>query len=99
MTQKFQLAVPENPEVHGPGAPRVTVLATGTGVVTTFDKIKGYYKGLVAAVGAIVVIANEMTPVFDFLPGQDKHYITVGVAVLTTLSTFLVANEHWVDDA
>lgn len=99
MTTKQRIKVPPNSDVHGPVAPKVQVLTTSTGLVTWADKLKGYYKGLITAVGAVLVIANELTPAFDFLPVQDKAYVTAGIAALTALSTFLVSNEHWVDDA
>lgn len=99
MTTKHRIAVPKNTDVHGPAAPKVQVLNTTGGPLTLLDKLKGYYKGLITAVGAVLVIANELTPVFNFLPGQDKAYITAAIAALTTVSAFLVANQHWVDDA
>lgn len=81
----------------GPGTP-VKVVNAKTGPVGFLDKAKGYYKGLIAAVGAILVIVNELTPLLNFLPGQDKQYVTLVIGVLTTAATFLKSNEHWVDD-
>lgn len=99
MTTKSRVAVPANEDVHGPIPPKVKVLTTAPGTLTWIDKLKGYYKGLITLVGSVLVIANELTPVFDFLPAQDKGYITAGIAALTALSAFLVSNQHWVDDA
>lgn len=98
MTTKSRVAVPANEDVHGPIPPKVKVLTTASGTLTWLDKAKGYYKGLIALVGAVLVILNQLTPVFDFLPGQLKQYFTVAVSVLTAVSAFLVANQHWVDD-
>ena len=99
MTTKYRLATPANADVHGPAAPKVQVLDTSTGVVSWVDKAKGYYKGIITAITAVLVIANQLTPIFDFLPVQDKGYITAGIAIIGTVVTFLKANEHWVDDA
>lgn len=60
-------------------------------------KIKAYYKAVAASIGALVVLLNELTPVFDFLPENYRHYFTVVVAVLTALSVFLVKNEPLVE--
>jgi hypothetical protein len=81
----------------GAGTP-VTVVAASTGAVTFLDKAKGYYKALITAVGAILVILNEVTPLTDFLPENQRHYVSVGVVAITTLANFLKSNEHWVDD-
>lgn len=109
MTTKQRIAVaPRNgPQVtvQQPGAafadpapnPPVVVVATKAGTVTTLDKIKGYYKGLIAAVGSILVIINEVTPLLNFLPGQDKQYVNLVIGFITTAAVFLKDNEHWVD--
>jgi hypothetical protein len=77
----------------------VNVVAETTGVVTVLDKLKGYYKTLITVVGSILVILNEVTPLTDFLPASQRHYVTVGIVFLTALGNFLKSNEHWVDDA
>lgn len=76
----------------------VKVVSAKTGPVGILDKAKGYYKGLIAAVGSILVIVNELTPLLNFLPGQDKQYVTLVIGFLTTVAVFLKDNEHWVDD-
>lgn len=104
-TTKTRLAVKKNEHQNtrtlaaatAPAAP-VKIVSEKVGVVSFLDKAKGYYKGLITALGAILVIVNELTPLFDFLPGQDKQYITAGIAFLTTVAVFLKNNEHWVDD-
>ena len=55
--------------------------------------LRKYYKALVAGLGAVLVVLNEVTPLFNFLPGNAKHYFTVLVSVLTAVSVFLVKNE------
>lgn len=99
MTTKQRIKIPSNVEVHGPIAPKVQVLKTSTGLVSWIDTAKGYYKGAITAITAILVIANELTPVLNFLPGQDKQYVTVAIAAIGTVLSFLKSNEHWVDDA
>lgn len=105
MTTKRRLEIKPNDlqsvsTLQAAAAPSTPVKVVGekVGALTFLDTAKGYYKGLIAAVGAILVIANELTPVFNFLPGQDKQYVTVAIGFLTTLAVFLKDNEHWVDD-
>lgn len=98
MTTKQRIAVPPNAEVHGPLAPKVMVLKSEPGAITLLDRLKGYYKGLIAVITAVLVIANELTPVLNFLPGQDKQYVTIAIAVVGSVLTFLKDNEHWIDD-
>lgn len=99
LTTKRRITLPTNSQVHdGAVAPKALVLQAVPGPVTVLDKAKGYYKGIIAALGSLVIIINEVTPLFNFLPGQDKHYVTVAVAVVTGVLTFLKSNEHWVDD-
>jgi low affinity Fe/Cu permease len=59
--------------------------------------LRKYYKTLVAVVGAVLVLLTQLTPVFDFLPGQWHNYFTVAVSVLTAVSVFLVKNEALVE--
>jgi predicted benzoate:H+ symporter BenE len=99
MTTKQRIAVPKNTDVHGPVAPQVQVLTTTTGLVGVLDTLKGYYKGAITAITALLVIVNELTPVLNFLPGQDKQYVTAAIAFVGAVLTFLKDNEHWVDDA
>lgn len=81
----------------GPQEP-VTVVAKADGQVTFLDKVKNYYKALIAFVGFLLILLNELTPVFNYLPGQDKQYVTAAIGVLTTLGVLLKGNEHWVDN-
>ena len=57
-------------------------------------KLKAYYKWLVSAVGAVLIVLNEVLPVLN---GDVKNYVTIGIAVLTSLSVFLVKNEPVVE--
>ena len=85
--------------VDSPDTPvRLNVVDAATGPVSTLDKVKGYYKGLITLVGSLLIIANEATPLLNFLPANDKQYVTYGIAILTTAAAFLKGNEHWVDD-
>lgn len=103
--QRVKIATQPKVSVRDPGAAAFTAVPAGVqvvsekvGALTFLDKAKGYYKGLITAAGAILVIANEVTPILNFLPGQDKQYITAAIAFVTTVSVFLKDNEHWVDD-
>lgn len=80
-----------------PGAP-VEVVAKASGPVSLLDKLKGYYKAVIAVVGALLIVLNELSPISDFLPTSARHWLTVGIAVLTAASNVLVKNQHWVDD-
>lgn len=60
--------------------------------------ISKYYKFVAAAVGALVVLLNEVTPVLDFIPdGTAKHIFNVVVTIVTAVSVFLVRNEPLVE--
>jgi hypothetical protein len=60
-------------------------------------KVKPMYKAVVAAVAALVVLLNELTPLGDFLPEPYRHYFTVAVTVVGAVSVFLVKNEPIVE--
>ena len=103
MTIKKRIAIKPNEAVDasvikaGANLP-VMIVGTGNGAVSTLDKLKGYYKGIIAVITAALVIANELTPVLNFLPGQDKQYVTAAIAAAGGLLAFFKDNEHWVDD-
>ena len=99
MTTKRRITTPANADVHGPEVPPVQVVDERPGAVTFLDKLKGYYKALITVVGAVLLALNELTPLFDFLPTTAHHWLSVVISVLTAISTFLKANEHWVDDS
>jgi hypothetical protein len=68
------------------------------GGVTVFDKLKKYYKGLIMTLGAVLIILNEATPLFDnVFHGTAGNIFTSIVAGATTLLAILKSNEHWVD--
>jgi hypothetical protein len=98
MTTKRRIQTPPNADVHGPEIPPVQVVDERTGAVTFLDKLKGYYKALIAVIGAVLLALNELTPVTDFLPTTAHHWLSVAISVGTAILTFLKANEHWVDD-
>jgi hypothetical protein len=99
MATKQRIALPDNTSVHAATAPTAVVIEQKPGTVTVLDRVRGYYKGLIALIGALLVTINELTPITDFLPADQRHWITIAVSALTALSTTLVANEKWVDDA
>lgn len=94
--QKHQVKIAEPTEDKETPGP-VLLVKTEAGSVTWSDKVKAYYKGIIAVITSILVVLNTLTPVFNFLPGQDKQYITVGIAVIGGLLAFFKDNEHWVD--
>lgn len=73
------------------------VLKEADGNVTVLDKIKGYYKALYALVGTLLMILTNATPIFSFLPIDDK-YLTIIIGFLTTLSVLMKRNQTWVDE-
>lgn len=100
MTTKRRISLPPNVEVHNlTVAPHVKLGDAEAGAVTWLDKAKGYYKGIIAGLTAVLVVINEVTPVLNFIvPTQDKQYVTVAIAVIGGVLTFLKDNEHYVDD-
>jgi hypothetical protein len=94
-TVKGDVKVKNKVVVSDAGTPAVVKSVPGT--VTTFDKIKKYYKFLVAAVGAILIVLNQATPVFHALGGSGDKWFTSVVAVVAAAAVLLKDNEHWVD--
>lgn len=80
------------------GAAHVKVVNRKAGPVTLLDKFKGYYHTAIAVLGGILIFVNETTSALNFLPGNDKHYVDIGIAILTAIATLLKNNEQWVDD-
>lgn len=75
------------------------VVKTSQAPLTLLDKAKGWYKDIVVAIGSILVIANELTPVFNLVvPAAEKHWVTAGIAFLTAALTFLQKNQAWVEN-
>jgi hypothetical protein len=57
------------------------------------SKISAYWKAVVAAAGALLMIWNEYSPGFaDILPPSWSHGITAVVGLLTVVATFGVPN-------
>jgi hypothetical protein len=74
----------------------VTV-ATKVGTVTWLDRLKGAYKWLIAFIGFLLVVLNQGLAFADILPQNVANWINVAITLLTSVSVFLKANEHWVD--
>lgn len=83
--------------VVGPGTP-VKVVDEKVGAVTFLDKAKGYYKGLIALVGSLLIVLNQVSPLLNFIPGNGKEYVSYAIGLLTVAGAFLKENQHWVDD-
>lgn len=74
------------------------VVAIKAGSVTTVDKLKSYYKFIIAFVGSIIVLLNEITPISSVMFGPNvQHWVSGTLMFLTSLSVFLKSNEHWVN--
>jgi hypothetical protein len=67
------------------------------GTVSFGDKVKKYYKGLIALVGALLVLVNQVTPLTNFLGEDTQNLVSVVIVFLTAVATFLKSNEQWVD--
>lgn len=72
----------------------VEIVESTPGPVTTLQKLKRYYKGLIALVGSLLTVATQLAPV---IPENDKHWVTTGILILTVAGAFLKENEHWID--
>jgi hypothetical protein len=55
-----------------------------------FANLSRYYKAVVAVVGAIIAIVNEVLPI---VPEPYHGYVTSAIAVLTALGVFQVPNK------
>lgn len=73
------------------------VIDSKNGPVTFFDKVKKYYKFLIAAVGALLIVLNEATPLFNTLGGSGEKWFTGIVAVVASIGVLLKSNERWVN--
>ncbi len=89
-------AAPQKMQVKLAGD-RATVVAIKAGNVTIIDKLKKYYKAIIALVGGIVLLLNQITPMTAMLGASTQHAISVALVFLTSLLVFLKSNEHWVD--
>lgn len=80
------------------GTANVKVVGEKSGDVTWLDRAKGYYHTLITLVGAVLVLLNQATPVFSFLPENWHGYVSVAIVFLTAAANFLKQNEQWVND-
>ncbi|TDK85745.1 hypothetical protein EI067_30755 [Mycobacterium paragordonae] len=99
MATKRRVEVRTNVLAHNfmAAAPQVTVIDEKSGNVTALDKAKRYYKGLIVLIGSFLVMANELTPVLNFLPDNGKQWVSGAIGVATVVLTFLKANETWIE--
>lgn len=97
--QKIALEVSGKALAPEPVTVTPTVVSEKNGKVTVFDEIKKYYKGLIAFVGMLLIIINQVTPwLNDILTDpNDKKLFTVIVSAITALGVILKDNEKWVD--
>lgn len=96
MATKRRVAVRTNPLAHNflTAAPGVTVIEEKPGNVTRIDKAKGYYKGLIALVGSLLIAANQAAPL---LPADAKGFVSGAIGFLTIAGVVLKANETWIE--
>lgn len=93
---KQQVEVQVVPQTVGPPVAKTVVVNQANGTVGLGDKVKGYYKGLITAVGAILVVLTQLSAFVGFIPGPVAGYVSTGIVILTAVSTFLKSNEVWV---
>lgn len=73
------------------------VLQTSTTAPGFVDQLKVYYGKLIVVVSTVLAVINELSPVLNFLPGQDKHYVTVALSGLAGLVALLKKEQGWVN--
>lgn len=91
------IETPEKQWVRLTPTGQVEVAAVKDGEINWRDQAKRYYKGGIAAVGALLVILAQLEVFAGLLGENGKTVFTVVVAVLTSLSVFLKSNERWVE--
>jgi len=98
MTNPELQQIPEKRRVTlHPDTGAAETIATAPGTVGILDKLKGTYKWLIATIGFLLVLLNQLLVFTDILPQKAASWINVGIAVLTSFSVFLKSNEHWFD--
>jgi hypothetical protein len=73
------------------------IIAVKPGEINWRDKAKRFYKGGIAAVGALLIILTQLEVFSGLLGEQGKTVFTVAVAILTSISVFLKSNERWIE--
>lgn len=91
------VAPPANSSTFSPNPPAQAVIdKVVPGNVTVLDKLKGYWKAIIAFIGVALLVINQVAPV---LPVDWQHPAALVIAVLTAVLTFAKSNETWVDVA
>lgn len=74
----------------------VPVKITGEtdGPVTVKQKVKGYYKSVIALVGSL---GASLVAIAPMVPDPFNKYAAGGVLILTVFGVFLKKNEDWVN--
>lgn len=78
-------------------AVKVKVTKETEGPVTFVQKVQGYYKAIVAFVGVLLLILQQVSPLQNLLPANLQHPFTVAVGTVTAISVLLTKNQTWVD--
>lgn len=79
---------------HNPSVEK-RVVEVRPGEVNWVDKAKGYYKGLIALVGVLLIAFNQLS---GTLPDPIDRWVTVLIGIFTTLGVILRANEVWISE-
>jgi len=76
----------------------VKVVSGSEGPLTIKQKFQAGYKATVAFVATLATLATQVQTLTPFLPDRERTWIGVGVAIIGTISTFLVKNEEFVEN-
>jgi hypothetical protein len=76
---------------------KAIVVDTKPGEVKFTDKIKAYYHTIIMVTGAILILANEVSPITESLPESFRHSVTGAIALITLVTNVLKSNEQWVN--
>lgn len=78
-------------------AVKVKVTKETDGPVTWLQKFQGFYKEAIVVVGSVLIVLNQVAPIFNFIPDPVHHYFVVIVAIVTGVSAVLVKNQTWIN--
>jgi hypothetical protein len=98
--QKKQLVVANSNGARNASNPptAVHVEEMKAGSVNIVDSAKAYWHTAITVVAGILILLQQITPVFNFLPAGAQKYFAVAVAFVAAVLNFLKSNEVWVDD-
>jgi hypothetical protein len=59
--------------------------------------LKVWYGKIIVVLTSFLAVVNELTPVLNFLPGQDKHYVTAALSFVAGAVALLKKYQAWVN--